>query len=298
MHSSAGEFWADGDSARLALERIPERGDPGEAVASLGAVAIDAAPANGASTTFEFVATPGDLSSSAQMLIATNDGFVGADSVALFSGDVGRTFTLNLMAYDAGTEENTGLFQGFAGGQPDPDQGAANVDNGTATAEVIAPLDLVSGAQATLRIEPATLPLAPPAAGTADSACRVTASPAGSCSPSWRSAARPWARRPGRGAAPSGATAGPAPDSGGAGPREPAPPRAPARTAGGTRSPPVSDSPGGRSTKPARMYARVCAVAMLPRDWRPPVAAVGRGEGDHAGLGDGRHALQRSGARA
>lgn len=165
VHTGAGDFWTGGASAKLGLERIAEIGDPGEAVASLGATALDAAPANGASITFEFVATPGDLFSSAQMLIATNDGFVGADSVALFEGEVGRTFTLNLMAYDAGTEENTGLFQGFAGGQPDPDQGAANVENGTATAESIGPLDLVSGAQATLTIEPATLPLAPPAAG-------------------------------------------------------------------------------------------------------------------------------------
>ena len=165
VHASPGEFWTGGGSANLGLERIAEIGDPGEAVASLGAVALDAAPANGASISFQFVATPGELFSSAQMLIATNDGFIGADSVALFSGDAGRTFTLNLMAYDAGTEENTGLFSGFDGGQPDPVQGAANVDNGTATAEAIAPLTLVAGTQATLTIEPATLSLAPPAAG-------------------------------------------------------------------------------------------------------------------------------------
>ena len=165
VHTSPGEFWTGGASAKLGLERIAEVGDPSEAVASLGATALDAAPANGASITFELVAPPGDLFSSAQMLIATNDAFVGADSVARFSGNVGRTFTLNLMAYDAGTEANTGLFTGFAGGQPDPDQGAANLDNGTATAEAIGPLALVSGAQATLRIEPAALPLAPPDAG-------------------------------------------------------------------------------------------------------------------------------------
>ena len=62
--------------------------------------------------------------------------------------------------------ENAPLFSGFAAGQPDPDQGAANVDNGTATSEAIGPLDLVSGTQATLTIEPLTADApAPPAAG-------------------------------------------------------------------------------------------------------------------------------------
>jgi hypothetical protein len=169
VHSSPGAFWSGGASANLGLERIAEIGDPGEAVASLGATALDPIPANGDSITFEFIAMPGDLFSSAQMLIGTNDGFVGAESVALFQGDAGRTFTLNLMGYDAGTEENAPLFSGFDAGQPDPDQGAANLDNGTVTSESIAPLDLVSGTQATLSIEASPVPtlLTPPDSGNA-----------------------------------------------------------------------------------------------------------------------------------
>ena len=153
VHDTAGQFWTGGETATLALERIAEIGDPSEAVASLGATAIDAAPANGDSVSFEITATPGQLFSSAQMLIATNDGFVGVNSEALFEGDTPRTITLDLMAYDAGTEENSDLFSGFAAGQPDPAEGMANVDNGTATTESIVPATQFSGTQARVTIE-------------------------------------------------------------------------------------------------------------------------------------------------
>lgn len=158
-----GAFWGGGTQASLALERIAEIGDSTEAVSSLGAVAIDAAPAAGDTVTFEVTAGPGSYLSTAQMLIATNDGFVGLNSEPLFEDGSPRSVTIDLMAYDAGTEENADLFSGFAAGQPDPAEGAANVDNGTATVATILPHDQFTGAQARVTIEPISAPVATPA---------------------------------------------------------------------------------------------------------------------------------------
>ena len=153
VHTDSGALWARDAEASLAIERIAEIGNPAEAVSALGAGEIGAAPASGATVVFEVTAEPGDLLSTAQMLVATNDGFVGLQSVALFDGDTPLSQTIALRAYEAGTEENTGLFTGFDGGQPDPSRGADNVDNGVATTETIRLLDLVSGTQATATIE-------------------------------------------------------------------------------------------------------------------------------------------------
>ncbi len=169
-----GAFWSGGTQASLALERIAEIGDSTEAVSSLGAVALDAAPAFGDSITFEVTAAPGYYLSTAQMLIATNDAFIGLNSEPLFENGSPRSVTIDLMAYDAGTEENADLFAGFAGGQPDPAEGAANVDNGTATVATILPSDQFTGTQGRVTIEPISAPAtaptdmpAPAAAGNA-----------------------------------------------------------------------------------------------------------------------------------
>lgn len=153
VHTEAGALWARDGMTSPELELIAEIGEPSAVVAALGAGEIGPAPAKGASVTFEVTAEPGDLLSTVQMLVATNDGFVGLQSVALFDGETALTQTIELNAYDAGTEENTGLHQGFEGGQPDPSRGAENIENGTPTAEPISRLDLVSGAQATATIE-------------------------------------------------------------------------------------------------------------------------------------------------
>lgn len=156
LHKDVGAFWSAGSEANLSLERIAEIGDSGEAVASLGATALDAAPANGDAVTFEVVATPGYRLSLAQMLVASNDGFIGVNSLPLFSGAQPTNGTFNLIAWDAGTEANAPLFGGFEAGQPDPAMGAANVDNGTATSDPVAASDQFNGAQATLYITPLT----------------------------------------------------------------------------------------------------------------------------------------------
>lgn len=166
VHGSAGAFWTAGQTAALALERIAEIGDPSEAMAALGATAIDAAPARGDSVTFMISATPGQLLSTAQMLIATNDGFVGVSSLPLFDGSTPISVTVDLVAWDAGTEQNSALFAGFDGGQPDPSRGADNIENGTATSETIAVSGQFNGAQATLTVQPVGQ-VTPPAAGNA-----------------------------------------------------------------------------------------------------------------------------------
>lgn len=155
IHEEAGEFWSANMPAGLSLERIAEIGDSSEAVGTLGAEAIDAAPTAGATVSVEFAASPGQLLSLAQMLVATNDAFVGVNSLPLWSGGQPTAVTLNLIAWDAGTEDNEDLFAGFDGGQPDPAMGAANVDNGTATVGgVVAVSNQLVGTQAILTLVP------------------------------------------------------------------------------------------------------------------------------------------------
>lgn len=165
VHAEAGALWISGQQASLAIERIAEVGDPTEALKIAGSGMIDAAPASGDSVTFQVSATPGMMLSLAQMLVASNDGFVGVDSLALFNGTTPRTVAIDLTAWDAGTEANSAPGSGFAGGQPDPSQGAANVDNGTATSEAISAHTQYAGTQATLTVTPLLTPASTGSAG-------------------------------------------------------------------------------------------------------------------------------------
>ena len=97
------------------------------------------------------------------MLIATNDAFVGLNSMPLFQGSQPTAGTFGLIAWDAGTEGNTDLFSGFGGGQPDPAQGADNVENGTPTSDTITVHDQFAGIQATVSILPIVETLSVPA---------------------------------------------------------------------------------------------------------------------------------------
>ena len=67
--------------------------------------------------------------SGVMMAVGSNDGYALVDSIALNGGNR-KVLAEN---YDNGTEENTELLSGFAGGQPDPSRGEANIENGTAT---------------------------------------------------------------------------------------------------------------------------------------------------------------------
>ena len=89
----------------------------------------------GDSTTFTINGGPGALYFSyVSMLICTNDGFTGADSLRL-PQKVGDVVSVDSDAYDAGTEVNTEYFgdivppcQGLIGVTGDPGTGASNED--------------------------------------------------------------------------------------------------------------------------------------------------------------------------
>ena len=152
--TNPGAFWRVDAPASLALERIAEIGDPAEAVASLGATPLDAIPP-GESLSFEVTAAPGDRFAWAQMLLNSNDAFVGIVAYPFFVGDQPTNAMLPITALDAGTEENAPLFSGFDAGQPDPERGAENLDNGTATiGGTVQFSDQFIGRQASLLIEP------------------------------------------------------------------------------------------------------------------------------------------------
>ena len=136
------------------LELLAEVGDPSALIGALNGQLIGEIPPGG-SATIELVIENEVYLSTASMLVATNDSFVGLNSVILWNEDHSpiESQTIELNAYDAGTEANTELGSGFDGGQPDPSRGAENLDNGEATSELIARSDQFSSPQATITIE-------------------------------------------------------------------------------------------------------------------------------------------------
>jgi Spondin_N len=118
-HRRSVSLFHVGDQASLGIERIAEDGNQGPAVAAaMGATGVtDVFDINQPITregttlmsftdefTFEIQARPRDRLSLAVMLICTNDGFTGLDSVKLPKDD---SVTYHAMGYDAGTENNT-----------------------------------------------------------------------------------------------------------------------------------------------------------------------------------------------
>ena len=110
-HSSAMDVFEMGEAASAELSALAENGnnDPLVGVVS-GASAVvayttgDGPIMPGASATLTILAPSGNYLSAAFMLICTNDGFSGLDSVMLPAS--GST-TVDAMAYDAGSETNT-----------------------------------------------------------------------------------------------------------------------------------------------------------------------------------------------
>ncbi len=122
-HRKSVRLFKEGKAASEAIEAIAENGDQSVAVGALTGAAkvtdvVDlGAPVTPAgveigdftdSITFDIDARRGDRLSLAGMLICTNDGFIGADSIKLPKAGNG-TVTHYLGAYDAGTEDNTEL---------------------------------------------------------------------------------------------------------------------------------------------------------------------------------------------
>lgn len=120
-HSRSLHLFEPGELASDVIEAIAEDGNQAPAVALLTGLAgvtdvVDVAmpltPAGTAvgnfhdTVTFDITATPGDRLSLAGMLICTNDGIVGLDSVKLPTHDRKQYYA---EAYDAGTEDNSEL---------------------------------------------------------------------------------------------------------------------------------------------------------------------------------------------
>jgi Spondin_N len=123
-HRGRDELFRVGDRASFGLKEIAENGnnapmlmrldsdgdvsDVGEAPG--GPLVPAGTPGDamfGQSTTFELMADPGaGRLSLAAMLICTNDGFTGVNSLRLPS-KVGDSVSVETMGYDAGTEANT-----------------------------------------------------------------------------------------------------------------------------------------------------------------------------------------------
>ncbi|HUS14366.1 MAG TPA: spondin domain-containing protein, partial [Chloroflexia bacterium] len=112
-HPASVHGWQMGQQATKGLELLAEEGMPDQLAAEWKAVATDVATTKahllpGDSIVVHITANAGDVLSAASMLIQTNDGFTGLESVAP-NGDH------DMMAYDAGTEENTELAMDIPG---------------------------------------------------------------------------------------------------------------------------------------------------------------------------------------
>ena len=157
VHWQAGAFWTPGERASTSLERIAEIGNSRWSERVLRADPIRGCTEPGRSIEWEFIARPGDLLSTAQKLWNTNDAFIGAASLPLFDPSGSPiSASLDLYAYDAGTEFDWDPFSPFRSGQPDQARGAENISNGVDTPDAFITLsDQFQGPQARLDVAPA-----------------------------------------------------------------------------------------------------------------------------------------------
>jgi hypothetical protein len=167
-HTSDGRIWATGSNASAGVKQVAEVGNPmalvgemldnptvtdvansGAPMPSRGRVVNRFGPfANGGpaltdTQTFEIDGRTTDRLSMASMLIGTNDGFWGLDSVKLPSKGT-RSYTAR--GYDAGTEENDELQQNIDDGAsilgPEVIPGELNgaADNGRVGTDPVQPI--------------------------------------------------------------------------------------------------------------------------------------------------------------
>ncbi|MDP8245633.1 MAG: spondin domain-containing protein [Candidatus Hinthialibacter antarcticus] len=136
VHDSRAQVFTIGSEASAGLEIIAEEGMPDTLVSELfpteGVFSVNVA---GTGPGFEhetsFMAAPGMLVSVVSMFARTNDVFIGINSVELPT--MGAPASIEAVAYDAGTEMNTGLvehipFYGNAGG-PDENGLVAEINS-------------------------------------------------------------------------------------------------------------------------------------------------------------------------
>lgn len=153
-HKGNDGLFTVGKTASFGLKEIAENGnlDPmltrlgddldfADVVVGFGSVAAPILP--GETVTFEIEAGPPfNFLSWASMLICTNDGFTGVDTLKL-PDRVGESVSAHTQGYDAGTEDNTELFAdivppcGSLTGQDNMDQGTGSSDPTLAEGGVI-----------------------------------------------------------------------------------------------------------------------------------------------------------------
>lgn len=148
-HEESVDLWELGEAASPEIAAIAEGGDRTGAQTlidgTVGVVHVDAEPAGliapGDTVTAEFrINNAKNKLSIVGMLLPTNDGFAGLDSVNLPAR--GTTRTIFIRAYDAGTEANDELVvdgsgaPGVAGIPADPGGNSVTGSSGAATTEV------------------------------------------------------------------------------------------------------------------------------------------------------------------
>ncbi|HKP52000.1 MAG TPA: spondin domain-containing protein [Chloroflexia bacterium] len=139
-HPSSVDAWQMGQLASKGLELVAEEGKNDMLASEWQSVAteVKATKAHllpGDSITIRINAKNGDVLSAATMLIQTNDGFTGLDSMAIADGDH------DTMAYDAGTEDNSEL----AADIPGPPFGGMNHGPDSNPHQPIAPHGGIAG---------------------------------------------------------------------------------------------------------------------------------------------------------
>ena len=136
VHTDEASLNFEGQTAPAQLEPLAEVGAAADFAAFaeeqsgvLSVTKTSAAIAPGETATVTISAPQqGAYLSVVMMAVGSNDGFVLIDKADITPGT-----TVQAANYDAGTEENGRLGGGFAAGQPDPEKGDENIDNGDAT---------------------------------------------------------------------------------------------------------------------------------------------------------------------
>jgi hypothetical protein len=126
-HAASMDLFEPGETASNEIAQVAENGNGDPLVSALNSagatVVTGTAPIMpGETATLQITASAGDYLSAAFMLICTNDGFSGLDGIVLPA--VGST-SVDAMAYDAGSEQNT---EDFADIVP-PCQGLIGVES-------------------------------------------------------------------------------------------------------------------------------------------------------------------------
>lgn len=124
-HDPASGIFSAGSMASSELQAVAEGGDTASLNATLESLSAsvangDALLAPGSSATFTVsnTAIPANsVLSVVGMLLPTNDGFIGLNSLPLPTGDTGTSVSYTALGYDAGTEANDELVGSGAPGE-------------------------------------------------------------------------------------------------------------------------------------------------------------------------------------